>query len=111
MQIAQIDFGNLKVPVNPGAPIDVNSPALTIGDIISKILPYIFTISGIVLLVYLIFGGFQLMTSGGDPKAAGSAKSHITNALVGFLIIFVAFWIVQIFSAVLGLKGITDIFK
>ncbi len=83
----------------------------TIGDIISKAIPWIFTIAGMLLLVYLIFGGFQLMTSGGDPKTAGAAKSHITNALVGFIIIFIAYWVVQLFGQVLGLTGIQNIFK
>lgn len=83
----------------------------TIGDIISKAIPWIFTIAGMLLLVYLIFGGFQLMTSGGDPKGAGAAKSHITNALVGFIIIFIAYWVVQLFGQVLGLTGIQNIFK
>lgn len=50
------------------------------------------------------------MLSKGDPKAAQSAKSHITNALVGFVIIFIAFWVVQLFGSVFGLKGITNIF-
>src|SRR5260221_11124427 len=83
----------------------------TIGDIISKAIPLIFIIAGMLLLVYLIFGGIQLMLSGGDPKNAQAAKSHITNALVGFIIIFIAFWIVQLFGLVLGLKGISTIFK
>ncbi len=82
----------------------------TIGDIISMAIPYIFIIAGMLLLVYLIFGGLQLMLSQGDPKAAGAAKAHITNALIGFFIIFIAFWVVQIFGLVLGLQGITNIF-
>lgn len=108
----QVDF-NLKDVVVPAtnAPIDINSKNLSLGSIISSVLPYIFTIAGILLLVYLIFGGFQLMLSRGDPKAAQSAKSHITNALIGFIIIFIAFWVVQLFGQVLGLTKITGIFN
>jgi len=65
----------------------------TIGDILNRAIPLIFVISGMLLLVYLIFGGLQLMLSRGDPKAAGGAKVHITNALVGFIIIFIAYWV------------------
>ncbi len=82
----------------------------TIGGIIGAAVPYIFTIAGMLLLVYLIFGGLQLMLSQGEPKAAQAAKSHITNALVGFIIIFIAYWVVQLFGIVFGLKGITNIF-
>ena len=82
-----------------------------IGSIVSSLLNYLFPIAGILLLLYLIFGGFSLMTSGGDPKAVQGAKSKITNALVGFLIVFAAYWIVQIIASVLGLGKIGEIFN
>ena len=81
-----------------------------IGPIITKLLPYLFTISGIILLLYLIYGGFQLMLSRGDPKAMQSAQAKITNAIVGFIIIFIAYWLVQLLGSVLGLSKIGDIF-
>ncbi len=105
MKLAQIDFNALQNAT--GSTFQPTS----IGDLVSRLIPYLFIVAGLILLVYLIFGGLQLMLSGGDPKGAASAKAHITNALIGFVIIFIAFWAVQIFGAVLGLKGITDIFK
>ncbi|MDX1372663.1 MAG: hypothetical protein R3321_09345, partial [Nitrososphaeraceae archaeon] len=48
------------------------------------------------LLGYLILGGFNYLTSMGDPKKAEQGKQRITYAILGFLIIFVSFWIVQI---------------
>ncbi len=84
---------------------------LTLGDIINHAIPYIFTFAGFALLVYLILGGLQLMLSRGDPKAAGAAKSHITNALVGFIIVFIAYFVVQLFGLVFGLSGITTVFR
>lgn len=112
LKIAQeFNLKDIKLPAENTAPIKINDLGLSFGSIISSILPYIFTIAGIILLAYLIFGGFQFMLSGGDPKATQSAKSHITNALIGFVIIFVAFWIVQILGSIFGLTKITDIFK
>jgi hypothetical protein len=82
----------------------------TIGELIATLLPFVFTIAGMLLLVYLILGGLQLMLSRGDPKAAQGAKSHISNALIGFIIVFIAYWVVQIFGTLLGLPGIASIF-
>jgi hypothetical protein len=76
-----------------------------IGEIIGDILPYIFGAAGIALLIYLITGGFQIMTSRGDPKAMQAAQSKITNAVIGFIIVFLAFIIVQLLGQVLGLEG------
>jgi len=72
---------------------------------------YLFPIAGILLLLYLLFGGFGLMLSRGDPKAVQGAKSKITNALIGFVIVFVAYWIVQLIASLLGLGKIGEIFN
>ncbi len=82
----------------------------TVGNIVSEFIKYLFPLAGILLLLYLLFGGFSLMTSGGDPKAVQDAKSKITNALIGFIIIFASYWIVQILGTILGIEAITNIF-
>lgn len=83
----------------------------SIGSIISALIPLILTAAGIGFLIYLIMGGFQFMTSRGDPKAAQAAQGKITTALIGFIIIFIAYWIVQIIANVFGLTSVMNIFQ
>jgi hypothetical protein len=79
---------------------------------ITVILKYVFPIAGILMLVYLILGGFQLMVSRGEPKAIEGGKGKITNALLGFFIILVSYWLVSLLARVLGLdESIGDIFR
>ena len=86
-----------------------NLPFNTVGEIISKLLPYIFTIAGMVALVFLIWGGIRYMTARGDPKAADAARNTITSAVVGLLIIvFIAaimFWFLVRISSNSSLPG------
>ena len=83
-----------------------------VGDFFGKnILSLVFTVAGILLLIYLMLGGLQMMFAKGDPKAVAGAWAKITNALIGFVIVFAAFWIVQIFGNVLNIPQILDIFK
>lgn len=82
-----------------------------LGQIVDKIVPFVFGTAGLFLLFYLIIGGFGIMTSKGDPKALEAARQKITTALVGFMIIFVSYWIVQLFGAILGVQQIKDSFK
>lgn len=97
-----VDFNELSVPAQGGL---LSNQNLKVGDIISTVYKtYIFYAAGIALLVYLIIGGFQLMLSKGDPKATQAAQSKITNALIGFVIIFLAFVIVQLFGQLFGLQ-------
>ncbi|KKU10262.1 MAG: hypothetical protein UX13_C0016G0019 [Candidatus Woesebacteria bacterium GW2011_GWB1_45_5] len=89
----------------------INLPFSDIGGLIGNILPYVFGAAAIALLIYLISGGFQLMTSQGDPKAIQGAQGKITNALIGFVIVFTAFLIVQIIGEVLDLGAFSLIFQ
>jgi len=82
-----------------------NSIPTDIAGLIGRTLPYIFGAAGIALLIYLILGGFQMMTSRGDPKAAQSAQAKITNAAIGFIIIIFAYFIVQIFGRIFGIEN------
>jgi hypothetical protein len=79
-------------------------PKATIGDIISELLPYVFVLAGLGLFVYLIIGGFQLLTSGGNPEKVKVAQGKITSAVIGFVIIFIAYWLVRILEIVLGIS-------
>lgn len=88
-----------------------NYPSVTIADIINKFLPYVFTITGILLLIYLTLGGFQLMFAAGDPKKVQGAWGKITNAVIGFVIIFVAYWVTQLIGKVFDISIINKIFK
>ena len=83
----------------------------SLGEVISKFVPYIFGLAGIVLFFYLIWGGFSWMMAKGDPKATAAAREKITKALVGFAIIFTAYWLTQILGLIFGISQFEDIFK
>ena len=80
----------------------------TVGEIISLVLPYVFVISGLILLFMLIMGGIQLMTSAGNPDKNKAGYGRITHALIGFLIIFVAYFVSQLVEVMLGVKFLTN---
>lgn len=77
-----------------------------IGEFITQsgVLRFVFYGAGLLLLIYMIMGGFQLMFARGDPKAMQSAQGKITNALIGFVIVVFAYFLVQILGTALGLK-------
>lgn len=57
------------------------------GKIINVVLGFL----GIVLLGYLLYAGFLWMTSGGETEKAEQARTMITNAIIGLVIIVAAF--------------------
>ena len=58
--------------------------------------------AGLVLLLMLIVGGIGLMTSGGNPDKMKAGYGKITSALIGFLIVFVSYMVVQIVERIFG---------
>jgi|GEM_PF-670763 len=82
----------------------------SLGGTVSLLVTYLLPGAGLLMLLYLIFGGFQYMLSGGDPKAVQAAKGKITGAIVGFIIVFLAYWIVQAVAIILGISSIQQTF-
>ena len=76
------------------------------GALISIFLKNVYVIAGVLLLVLLIFGGISIISSagGGDAKKTAQGQKAITSALIGFLIIFASYWIIQIIQYVTGLE-------
>ena len=78
--------------------------------LVGRIIPLILVFAGFLLLLYLLYGGFHLITSGGDPKGLQEGRNKILYALVGFIIIFVAYWLVEIAGLVLGIPSFSGVF-
>lgn len=74
-----------------------------IGPIINNALIIVFAVAALLVLVYLIIGAFQWIVSGGDKEAVGKARARITHALVGFLILALAFVIINVVGNISGI--------
>lgn len=99
----QFNIGQ-KLELMPGVPIATTYPNL--GVLVNMILKNSFTIAGIILTGLIIFGGVSyIMAAGdGDAKKAAAAQETLTSALIGFLVIFVSYFIIQIIQVITGLK-------
>jgi hypothetical protein len=94
-----------------GGALGAGGSNITIGTIVSRATEVIFLFAGIGLFLMLLSGGFTLLTSLGDSKKLDQGKQKLTNALIGFLIIFASFWLVQATGIILGLEEPKNIFK
>ena len=76
-----------------------------LADLVSVILSNAIVVAGILLLFLLIFGGISMIMGAGqdNPEAAAKGKQAATAAITGFIIIFAAYWIIQIIETVTGL--------
>lgn len=75
----------------------------TIATILATFLRISLLVAGILLLIYLVIGGIQWLTSGGEKAALESARGRLTNAFIGLMIIVLVLVIIDLINRVLGL--------
>lgn len=100
------------VLADPGIPFQIAPPAgfgidpriTSLQQIIANVLRLVFIIATVAVLIYLIWGAFQWITSGGDKEAVGNARKRITAALVGLAILALAFLIVFVVGQIVNIN-------
>lgn len=88
----------------PNYPAGFKFTSMKIGDVLSELLPYILVIAALAMTLMLIVGGITLMTAMGDPGKTKDGYGKITAGVIGFIIIFVSYFVAQILEVVLGVK-------
>ena len=86
-----------------------NSPVYKAGDIgslVSSLASDLYIIAGIVLFALFIWGGLQMIRAagGGNPEDFKKGRTIIFGALLGFLLIFSLYWIIQLIEVLTHLK-------
>lgn len=100
--IAQgLDLGDaLKLDENGTNSVGAIYP--NIASFLQFLVPLAFVIAGIILLFILLAGGFTIISSGGNAKNVESGRNQLMGAIIGFLVIFAAYWIIQIVQTITG---------
>jgi cytochrome bd-type quinol oxidase subunit 2 len=76
-----------------------------IGGLVKLFVDFAFVVAGLILFFYFIMGGIGLIASAGesDPQKAEQAKKTITSAVIGFVVVFTAYWIVKLIGNLLNI--------
>jgi len=101
--IAQVSIGE-----------DVVAPtgfASNFGSLINAVLSFVMVIAALLVFLYLIWGGIEWITSGGDKGKTESARNKITSAVVGLIILAASYAILLIILNFLGFSDLTNVFE
>lgn len=74
------------------------TPAFLVNLIVSNLL----VIGAILLFLIIFYAGFKFISGG--TKGKDEAKTMITAAITGFILMFSAYWVVQIIQALTGVE-------
>ncbi len=73
-----------------------------------RIIDGIFVLAAILAVIFLVWGGIKYITAGGDKTKVTAARETIIGAIVGLIVAFAAFFIINF---VLKLLFGTDLFN
>jgi len=65
--------------------------APSVVDLTANLINALLAVSGIILVCFIVYGGFVYMTAGGDTDKIKSAKRIIVNAIIGIVIMVSAY--------------------
>ncbi len=80
-----------------------------IGGVVAIAVEFFFVIAVIISLGFIIYGGIRWITSGGDKQAVATARSTLIAAIVGLLIVFFSYLILNFVLTFLTGSDITKI--
>jgi len=92
-----------KINLKPGGDWS-GIEGLTIGSIVAGGIRLILVIAALVFFFILVIGGIRWIASGGDKTQTENARNQITAALVGLVIVFAAWAIVQLINTFFGIN-------
>lgn len=76
----------------------------SIGSILGFVVTIAFVIAILVALLFLVWGGIKWITSGGDKGGVEAARNQIIAAIIGLIIVFLAFFILNLVLQLFGLN-------
>ena len=77
------------------------------GRLIGNILSPLMVVALLILLVYLIWGAFEWLTSGGDSAKLQTARNRMLHAIVGILILSSVLALFMFVQYLLGIQVLT----
>lgn len=84
------------------------SDLTNVGGLVTVLLNILFVVAGLILLFYFILGGYGMISSAGknDPKQMEQSKQTLTTAVIGFVVVIAAYWIVKLLAQLLGVPNL-----
>lgn len=99
--------GNLdkptSIPIDPVGGMPTKGIE-TVGEVIRWGVTTLFVVATLLALFFLIFGGIAWIMSGGEKTKVEAARKRITFAIIGLVVAFMAFFIINILGNLFGVK-------
>lgn len=95
-------FGKVEVKTGPSILYD-KPVSESLATIFVFGIRFVFVIAGLAVLVYMLWGALEYITSGGDPDNTAKARQKIINALIGLILLIAALALWLFVTSIFGI--------
>ncbi len=83
---------------------DSPSPFTNVAYLVNHLYKVLLVFGGVLIFLFIIFGGLMYIKGAGQERSDDVNKGQkvITWSIIGFLILFSAYWIIQIIQLITG---------
>ena len=105
--LAQTPTGGAGVSINGQRIVNplLDPKLVTVGDLINKLLPFIYAFAALILFGVLLWGGYDFILSRGEPEKIGAARMKITAGIIGFVLLVISYLLVRLIGYIFGING------
>lgn len=96
-------------PVLKNGAAQATNPKGYFNSVLAAVISIFFIVGVIYFIWHIVFAGYHLIASEGDPKRWESSKNEIVYAFVGLFTIFAIFAILKFVGIVLGIPGLDSL--
>ena len=89
-----------------GIPNPIGTTSFT--SLLERIIGYLVLIGAPILALMVLYGGFMILTAGGNPEKFKSGKDVILYAVIGYVIILVSWGVIYIIGEILGVPDLVN---
>ncbi len=79
------------------------------GGIVGSVIQLVFVVAVVFALFYLIYGGFRWLISSGDKAQVSAAREHIVAAVIGLIIIFLSYFILNLILGFFNVGNLSNL--
>lgn len=96
-------------PVLKNATTPSTNPKAYFNSVFSAVISIFFLVAIIYYVWHIVFAGYHLIASEGDPKRWDTGKNEMVYATVGLIVVFSIFAILKFVGAVVGIPGLESL--
>lgn len=101
--------GGVGVGNTPNIDIKSASAEKLVENIIVNVVNILFTIGGLGVVIYFVWGAVDWIFSGGDKEKVANARKKMTHALIGLALLSLSFVLINILGEVIGFNPLGNL--